>query len=607
MRRRQESSRQEGKRQKGGACFFTRLLEAQPQVFPFWLLAFCLLPFALCLLPSGLLSSQAQGSLFRDVTAESGLQFQHFTGATGKYFMPEIMGSGCALFDYEGDCDLDVFLVQGTLLDEKKTLRDASFPPPTAWKPGHRLFRNELVPSGKLRFTDVSERAGVAATSYGMGVAVGDIDNDGDLDLYVTNLGPNQLFRNNGNGTFTEMGQAVGVDDPRWSTSAAFLDYDRDGDLDLYSVNYVDFTVRTHKSCYSPTGEMDYCTPAAYRPVADRLFRNDGQGKFSDVTQASGIGAVLGPGLGVTSADFNQDGWLDLFVANDGAANLLWLNQGNGKFLETGLLSGVAYAMDGKARAGMGATAGDFDNDGDQDLLVTNLTREGYTLFRNNGKGDFHDTSDAFNITKLSFLSTGFGVGWFDYDNDGRLDLYAANGAVTILPKLKGTAYPFHQPNQLFHNEGANTGFREITVREDATLKLSEVSRGLAFGDVNNDGQLDLLIANNNGPARLFLNEASTRHHWLTVRLAGVKDNRDGLGALVTVQLSGGKTVIRQARSDGSYLSANDHRVHFGLGATASIENVLVRWPSGEQERWEKPKVDQQLTLRQGSGKRIER
>lgn len=563
----------------------------------FYLTTLCLL---LVCLPTSL--AQSQASLFRDVTAETGLQFQHFTGATGKYFMPEIMGSGCALFDYDRDGDLDIFLVQGTLLDDKKTLREASFPPPANWKPGHRLFRNELIPSGKLRFTDVSERAGVALTSYGMGATVGDIDNDGDLDLYVTNLGPNQLFRNNGNGTFTEVGQTAGVDDPRWSTSAAFLDYDRDGDLDLYSVNYVDFTVRTHKSCFAPTGEMDYCTPAAYRPVADRLYRNDGQGKFTDVTQIAGIAAVQGPGLGVTCADFNQDGWPDIFVANDGAANLLWLNQGNGTFAETGLLAGVAFAMDGKARAGMGATAGDFDNDGDLDLLVTNLTREGYTLFRNNGKGNFHDASDAFSITKLSFLSTGFGVGWFDYDNDGWLDLYAANGAVTIMAKLKGAPYPFHQPNQLFHNEGPNAGFREITARDDVTLKLSEVSRGLAFGDIDNDGDLDWLVANNNGPARLLLNENSLRHHWLAIRLAGVKDTRDGLGALVTVQVRGGKSFVRQARSDGSYLSANDSRVYFGLGDATAIESVTVRWQNGGIERWSAIKLDQQITLRQQTG-----
>ncbi|MGH9837864.1 MAG: CRTAC1 family protein [Blastocatellia bacterium] len=527
------------------------------------------------------------------------MSFRHFPGATGEYFMPEIMGSGCALFDYDRDGDLDLFLVQGMPLEEKKKAGD--------WKPGHRLFRNELIPSGKLRLTDVSERAGVNAVSYGMGVAVGDVDNDGDLDLFVSNFGPNQFFRNNGNGTFSEIAREAGVDDPRWSTSAAFLDYDRDGDLDLYVANYVDFTLRGHKRCTAPTGEQDYCTPAAYRPQPDRLYRNEGNGKFKDVTESAGIGAAVGPGLGVTCADFNGDGWSDIFVANDGAANLLWINQKDGTFAENGLLAGVAFAMTGLARAGMGAAAADFDNDGDQDLLVTNLTREGNTLFRNltqqGRRGDFQDESDAFNITRYSFLSTGFGVGWFDYDNDGWLDLFAANGAVTIIPALKGSPHPFHQPNQLFHNEGESAGFREVTATAGPALQLSEVSRGAAFGDVDNDGDIDLLVANNNGPARLFLNETGARRHWLTVRLEGVKDNRLGLGAQVAVLRKAQKPLWRRAHTDGSYLSASDPRVHFGLGAAAEIEAVIVQWPGGEKESWSGVKADRQITLRQNSGK----
>ncbi|HMY76702.1 MAG TPA: VCBS repeat-containing protein, partial [Blastocatellia bacterium] len=392
----------------------------------------------------------AQAPLFREVAEETGLKFQHFTGATGEYFMPEIMGAGCALLDYDNDGDLDVYLVQGTLLDEKKKLSEASFPPPAGWESGNRLFRNELIPSGKLRFTDVTRAAGVGHVGYGMGVAVGDIDNDGDLDLYLTNAGSNALYRNNGNGTFTDATREAGVDDPRWSTSAAFLDYDRDGDLDLYVCNYVDFTVKSHKRCFAPTGEPDYCAPRAYRPLPDRLFRNDGKGRFTDVSQASGIGNVPGPGLGVTCADFNGDGWPDIYVANDGAANFLWLNKHDGTFEESGLLAGAAYGMDGVARAGMGAAAGDFDNDGDEDLLITNLTREGSTLYRNNGRGQFQDSTQEFNLTQPTFLSTGFGAVWLDYDNDGRLDLFTANGAVTIIAALKGKPYPFHQRNQLF-------------------------------------------------------------------------------------------------------------------------------------------------------------
>ncbi|MFM8394653.1 MAG: FG-GAP repeat domain-containing protein, partial [Acidobacteriota bacterium] len=386
--------------------------------------------------------SSAGTPLFRDATVAVGLDFEHDPGESGQFHMPEIMGSGGALFDYDGDGDLDLFLVQGMDPGPRKPSSLPPGPKPAAarrrTKPGHRLYRNELIPSGRLSLTDVSIQAGVNRTSYGMGAAVGDIDSDGDQDLLVTGYGPDFLFRNNGNGTFTESGQKAGIADPRWSTSAAFLDFDRDGDLDLYVTNYVDFTVAGNKRCTSSTGEIDYCTPAAYRPVPDILYRNDGGGNFTDVTSQTKIGTVAGPGLGVTAADFDGDGWVDIYVANDGAANLLWINQKDGTFAENGLLSGSAYAMSGIPRAGMGATAGDFDNDGDPDILVTNLSREGFTLFRNNGRALFDDYSDQVDLTRSSFRSTGFGVGWFDYDNDGWLDLFAANGAVTIVEKLKG-------------------------------------------------------------------------------------------------------------------------------------------------------------------------
>lgn len=541
-----------------------------------------------------------QTSLFRDAAAETGLRFHHFTGATGEMFMPEIMGSGCALLDYDNDGDLDVYLIQGNLLDETRSMRNARYPLPPGWKPGNRLFRNELVPSGRLRFTDVTEAAGVGHVGVGMGVATGDVDNDGDVDLYVTNLGANVLYRNNGNGSFTNVTREAGVDDPRWSSSAAFVDYDRDGDLDLFVANYVDFTPRNHKRCFAPTGEPDYCTPRAYNPLRHRLFRNEGKGAFTDVSQAAGIAGVAGPGLGVSCADFDGDGWPDIYVANDGAANFLWRNKGDGSFEETGLLSGAAYGMDGIARAGMGATAGDFDNDGDEDIFVTNLTREGSTLYRNDGRGNFMDATQPFSLAQPSFLSTGFGAGWFDYDNDGRLDLFAANGAVTIIPRLKGASYPFGQRNQLFHNEGAS--FRDVAAAGPA-LQLAEVSRGAAFGDVDNDGDVDVLVANNNGPARLLLNQTGARGHWLTVRLEGVTDNRLGLGARVAVKLRGHEPLWRRAHTDGSYLSASDPRVHFGLGAATMIEAVIVQWPDGKTESWSGIKANSHLTLRQNSGK----
>lgn len=547
--------------------------------------------------------SFSQASIFREVAAESGLKFSHFNGATGELYMPEIMGAGVALLDYDGDGDLDAYLVQGALLDPAKKMSEAKFPPPSPWAPGNRLFRNELIPTGKLRFKDITAQAGVGHVGYGMGAAAGDYDNDGDIDLYVTNFGSNVLYRNNGNGTFSDVTAETGVDDPRWSTSAAFLDYDRDGDLDLFVANYIDFTLKGNKRCYTPTGEVDFCSPSSYRPAPDRLFRNQGDGKFVDVTQTSGIGSALGPGLGVTCVDFNNDGWVDIYVANDGAANLLWVNKGDGTFEEAGLMAGAAYGADGVARAGMGVTAGDFDNDGAEDILVTNLTREGSTLYHNNGRGEFHDATQEFDLTRPSFLSTGFGVGWFDYDNDSWLDIFSANGSVTLMPSLRGAAYPFHQRNQIFHNEGLGKRFRETSEEAGAALQLSEVSRGAAFGDIDNDGDIDVMLTNNNGPARLLLNEAGSRSHWLVVRLEGVKDNRFGIGARVAALRKGQKPLWRRAGADGSYLSASDIRVHFGLGRDPSLEAVVVQWPGGDKEVWTNVRADSAVTLRQKSGK----
>lgn len=576
-------------------------------------LLFLFLPFALCLLPYAF--SSAQQPLFRDVSLEAGLKFHHFTGATGQFYLPEIMGSGGALFDYDNDGDLDVFLLQGKKLEEKEDARLLQAVPED-WKPGNRLLRNEFIPSGKLKFTDVTAKAGLGQISYGMGAATGDYDNDGDVDLYVTNFGANILYRNNGDGTFTDVTVLAGADDQRWSTSAAFVDFDQDGDLDLYVCNYTDFTVRGNKPCLSPTGERDYCSPAAYRPAPDKLLRNDGNGKFSDVTQSSGIGAAFGPGLGVTCADFNGDGLTDIYVANDGEANLLWLNQGGGKFEEGGLMAGASFSSDGLPRAGMGVTAGDIDNDGDEDILVTNLIRQGSTLYRNlssqGKKGLFDDATVDFNLSQPSFSSTGFGVAWFDYDNDGWLDLFAANGSVTLLPALRGQPYPFHQRNQLFHNDasqkrggiaGGNRAFREVTGEAGTALQLSEVSRSAIFGDIDNDGDTDVLVTNNNGLARLLLNQNMTKNHWLQVRLIGVKDNRDGIGARVALIDKNTPPVWRRVHTDGSYLAANDPRAQFGLGKQSSIGAIGVIWPNGSRELWSAVKIDALNVLKQGSGK----
>jgi hypothetical protein len=558
------------------------------------------------LLASGLGAARGHASdgPFRDATAEVGIAFHHFTGASGALFMPEIMGSGGALFDYDGDGDLDVYVVQGAPAALPPG-RKASFPPPPGAPAGNRLFRNELVPSGRLRFTDQTEASGLGHQGFGMGVAVGDIDNDGDLDLYLTNVGRNVLFRNDGRGTFTDVTAEARADDPRWGTSAVFFDYDRDGDLDLFVANYVDFTFQNNKRCFSPTGEADYCTPKAYSPLRSRLLRNDGRGRFEDVTQAAGLSARAGPSLGVIAADLNADGFLDLYVANDGAANFLWMNRGGSTFEEGGLLSGAAYGLDGIARAGMGVDAGDFDDDGDFDLFVTNLVREGSVLFRNDGGAGFDDVSLGSGLAKESYAVTGFGAGWLDYDQDGRLDLFQANGAVTMMPAQRGEAYPFRQRAQLFRNEGQGA-FREVGGGAGA-FAPAEVGRGTALGDVDNDGDVDVLIVSNNGPARLLLNESRGGRHWLCVRLEGVAANRFGLGARVGVLREGQPTLWRRARTDGSYLSASDSRVHFGLDASREADGVVVEWPGGGRELFASPNIDRELVLRQGTGRRLPR
>ena len=507
------------------------------------------------------------------------------------------MGSGAALFDYDGDGDLDVYLVQGGTLDGGAGARAGN-------NVKSRLFRNDLAQDGSgtpvLHFTDVTDAAGVGFIGVGMGAAVGDYDGDGDLDLYVTAYGSNVLYRNNGNGTFTDVTKEARVDDPRWSTSAAFIDYDRDGDLDLFVANYVDFTVRAGKSCTDPVGAPDYCAPSAYHPVPARLFRNEGNGTFSDATESAGISRAYGAGLGVAVGDYNGDGWLDLYVANDATPNQLWINTQHKSFEDQGWLSGSAANAAGRPEGSMGIASGDFDADGDEDLFVTNLTRETFVLYMNDGRGNFEDRRASAGVAQTTAAMTGFGTAWLDYDRDGLLDLITANGAVNIAAERRGSPAPYAQRNQLFHNAGGGR-LVDVTASAGAAFERALVGRGLAAGDIDNDGDVDVLITANGGPARLLLNESSSGH-WLTVGLAASSGNHLGFGGRVGLVRQGQPTLWRRIGTDGSYLSASDSRAHFGLGSSPRIDRVIVEWPDGLHEHWTGITADRAVQLRRGTG-----
>ena len=520
-------------------------------------------------------------SWLSDVAVETGLVFKHDTGSRGEFYFPEIAGSGCGFLDFDGDGDLDVYVLQGFALSESSDT-------PAMGEPaagGNRLFRNDLVPGGQLRFADVTEQAGLGDGGYGMGMAVADYDNDGDLDLYVTNFGPNRLYRNDGDGAtprFTDVSAWAIPPEDRWSTSAAFIDYDGDGFVDLFVTNYVNFSVRENKVCHSPSGRRDYCGPQSFDPVPDRLFHNNRDGTFVDVTTSSGIGAAFGSGLGVVCADFDGDGLTDIYVANDGNANQLWMNRGDGTFRDMALIAGAAYNADGRPEAGMGVTAGDFDLDGDQDIFLSHLDGEHNTLLVNDGRGFFDDETEAFALASMSWPYTGFGTRWVDFDGDGYLDLFLANGAVKIVEQLAFDSYPYGNPNQLIRNQGPpGYTFVEISDAGGAALNLVETSRAAAFGDVDNDGDIDVLVSTSNGPLRLLRNNVGSLRSWLGLRLVGTRSNRSAIGAVVSLVRPGRPDLLRRVHADAGYCSANDLRVFFGLDDDLGPQTVVVRWPGG--------------------------
>ena len=542
--------------------------------------------------------------LFVDRAPETGLDFVHFNGMSGSFYQPEMMGPGVGLLDYDNDGDLDVYLVQGELLGTGAPL----IPRPEGQPPGDRLYRNELDVGADgtrvLRFTDVTEESGLPAGGYGMGVAAGDYDNDGWVDLYLTRFGRNRMLRNLGDGTFADVSGASGTDEPSWGVPASFLDVDRDGWLDLFVGNYLNYTLDTHTQCYNRSGPPDYCPPEVSPPAPSRLYRNLGDGTFADVTAVAGLGREFGPALGAAAADYDNDGWVDLFVANDQQENQLWMNQRGGAFRNLALLQGVALGAAGDAKADMGVDAGDFDNDGDEDLFITELTGQGSTLYVNDGAGLFEDLSAAFGIRAASLPYTGFGAGWIDIDNDGWLDVVAVNGAVTQRLESLGPENPFplDQRNQVLRNL-AGMRFEDVTEQAGAPFARSEVSRGAAFGDVDNDGDADVLVANAAGRVELLVNQVGQRRDWMGLRLVAGDARRDLVGARVEVVGSDGVARRRRSRVDGSYASAHDPRVLVGLGEEAADTlPVRVAWPDGRTEAWPAVPVGRYSTLVAGEG-----
>ncbi len=539
---------------------------------------------------------------FVEQAAATGLDFVHFNGMSGNFYQPEVMGPGVGLLDYDDDGDLDVYLVQGARLGAGAPLVKPPDGPLT-----DRLFRNDLEVhadgSRTLRFTDVTDGSGVAAPGYGQGVAAGDFDNDGRVDIYVTRFGRNRMLRNRGDGTFADVSDRTGTADPAWSVPAAFVDVDRDGRLDLLVGNYLHYTLETHVPCFHPAARRgNYCEPETHRAAPSRFYRNRGDGTFEDATIASGLASAFGPALGIATADVDGDGWIDVFVANDQRENQLWLNRRDGTFVNVAVLSGVAAGAAGELKADMGVDFGDFDNDGDEDLFVTELTSQGSTLYVNDGGGLFEDRSASTGIRYPSLPYTGFGTAWLDFDNDGWLDLLAVNGLVAeSFAGSEDDPFPLDQRNQLFRNLGDGR-FEDVTGRAGAVFEISEVSRGAAFGDVDNDGDTDVVIANAAGRARLLVNAIGADAHWLGLRLVGADAKRDMLGARVAVVRSTGPTLWRRARADGSYASANDPRVLVGLGASSEAPRVRVVWPSGRMEEWNQVAIDRYTTLVEGSG-----
>jgi len=515
---------------------------------------------------------------FVDVTEKAGIHFFHADGRSGRHYFVETLGSGVAFFDYDNDGWLDLYFVNGAELPGIKY-----DPPPT-----NVLYRNNRDGT----FTDVTETAGVGDTGYGVGVCAGDYDNDEYLDLYVTNFGRNVLYRNNGDGTFTDVAQIAGVDDPRWSTGCSFADFDNDGDLDLYVSNYIDYSFETERVCFH-RGIRAYCDPGSYTGIANVLYRNNGDGTFTDVTKDAGVANPSGMGLGVVCGDYDNDGDLDIYIANDTTENKLYENNGDGTFTDATMIAGVGYSEDGRAESSMGADFGDYDNDGKLDIVVTNFQGEVYTLYHNDGDGFFSDVSYISKIADKTLLNLGWGTKFFDYDNDGWRDLFFANGHIHDTIEQFDDFGAYEQMNQFFQNDGKG---HFIEVSHSVGLPDKAVSHGVSFGDFDNDGDVDIVVSNSHDKPQLLRNDGGNQQNWLIVKLIGTRSNRNAIGARVQVVV-GNLTMIDEVRSGSGYVSQNDFRLHFGLGKAKLADRLEIRWPSGVIQRKENISVNQFLEL----------
>jgi enediyne biosynthesis protein E4 len=527
------------------------------------------------------------GATFQDITQSAGVTFKHTNGASPEKFLVETMGSGGLFFDYDNDGWIDIFLVDGGSFADAGVAKLAR----------HRLYRNR----GNGTFADTTSAAGIVHAEYGMGACAGDYDNDGLVDLYVTNAGPNVLYRNTGSGRFTNVTTKTGVGTPVWSTSCAFSDVDEDGFLDLFVTNYLDAGKTNNRFCGDPVRRLrSYCHPLVYNGLPNVLYHNNRDGTFSDISAMAGIGRDRGNGLGVAIGDYDDDGWPDVFVANDTVPNFLFHNEGKGVFREAALVAGVAVATDGKARAGMGTEFADYDGDGRLDLVVTNHEFERTTLFRNLGTGVFADTTAESGVGPPTLPLVGFGTVLFDYDNDGHVDLAIVNGHVVDNTALFRAGSSYAQRRLLFHNLG-NRRFSDVSASAGSGFGVEKVGRTLIAGDIDNDGDLDLLVTNTGQAVDLLRNDGGNRNNAVLIRLIGNRSNRDGLGARIRVT-AGATTWMRESKSGSSYLGQNDTRVHVGVGQATEIDRIEVRWPSGATDTLSRVPVNSVITITEGQG-----